>query len=421
MKTTDLSTRWKDRYALRARRLQSSAIRELLKYTQKPDVISFAGGLPAAEVFPYERAREAAERVIREQGSLALQYGTTEGYTPLRELLVRHMSRYGIRVKTSNVLVTSGSQQALDLIGRLMINPGDRILVEEPSYLGALQSWGVCEAEYVTVPLDDEGIRIDRLEDAMRAGPKFMYVLPNFHNPAGVTLSLPRRRAVVEMANHYGIPIIEDDPYGQLRYSGGHLPPLVKIDADYHGCANGDSTLTGNVIYLSTFSKTLAPGLRVAWIVAPDEVIARLVQLKQGTDLCTAAFSQMVAFEVAQGGFLDRHVRTIRDLYGQRRIAMLDALDRHFPPGVKWTKPEGGLFIWVRLPDGMSAGEVLTEAVEENVAFVPGKAFFPKGGGEETFRLNFSYCAPEVIEEGVKRLGTVLKRRIPAGEGVAVG
>lgn len=408
MQPHEQATRWNDRYALRAQRLSSSAIRELLKYTQRPGIISFAGGLPAPEVFPFEEVRAATERVLKDHGNLALQYGTTEGYQPLRELLVRNMARYGIKVGPDNVLLTSGSQQALDLIGRLFINPGDHVLVEEPTYLGAIQAWSVCEAEYLTVPMDDDGLRIDLLEEAMRAGPKFLYVLPNFHNPAGVTLSLERRIRLVEMANHYGTPIIEDDPYGQLRYQGDHLPPLVKVDADFHHCANGEARFTGNVIYLSTLSKTLAPGLRVAWIVAPEEVIARLVQMKQGADLCSSVFGQHVAHEVARYGFLDVHIRKIRALYDERRQAMLSALERHFPPGVTWTRPNGGLFIWVRLPKGLSSAGLLPRALERNVAFVPGHVFYPRGGGEETMRLNFSFSAPDVIEEGIARLGSVL-------------
>lgn len=417
-------TRWTERYAKRAEKLQSSAIRELLKYTQKPGIISFAGGLPAPEIFPYEEVRVGTERALKEHGALALQYGTTEGYQPLRELIVRHMARYGIRVKPGNILITSGSQQALDLIGRLLINPGDHVLVEEPSYLGALQAWSVCEAEYIPVPMDDDGINVDLLEDAMRAGPKFLYLLPNFHNPAGVTLSLERRRRVVELANHYGTPIIEDDPYGQLRYQGEHLPSLVQLDAEFHGCGDGETTLTGNVIYLSTFSKTLAPGLRVAWIVAPEEVIARLVQMKQGADLCSGTFAQHVAYEVARDGFMDRHVRKIRAVYGERRLAMLDSLARHFPPEVTWTKPQGGLFLWIRLPKGVSATDLLAKALAENVAFVPGGVFYPKGGGEETMRLNFSFCSPELIEEGIARLATVLRRHLDTSwvaEDVTIG
>ena len=406
-------TLWNERLAQRTQRMTSSIIRELLKLTERPDVISFAGGLPAPEVFPYAEVEAATARVLREQGKTALQYAATEGYLPLRELLVRHMSRYGIRVKPANVLVTSGSQQGLDLIGKLLVNPGDRILTESPTYLGALQAWTAYQAEYLTVPIDDEGLDVDRLEGELRAGPKFLYILPNFQNPAGVTLSLERRRRLVELANHYGAPIVEDDPYGQLRYEGEHIPPLVKIDAEYHECANGECDFTGNVFYLSTLSKTLAPGLRIAWIVAPESVIGRLVQMKQGSDLHTSTFCQMVAYEVAKDGFLDVHVKKIREVYGERRNAMLDALARHFPEAVRWTRPQGGLFLWITLPEGFDSTALLREALDlEKVAFVPGASFFPTGGGERTCRLNFSYARPEVIDEGIRRLGTVIKRKL---------
>jgi 2-aminoadipate transaminase len=390
--------------------MTSSIIRELLKLTEQHDIISFAGGLPAPEVFPVTEMEAAAQRVLEQHGAAALQYSPTEGYRPLRELVARHMRRYGIKVTPDHVLITTGSQQALDLIGKLLINPGDRILTEEPTYLGALQAFTSYQAEYVTVPIDDDGLQIDRLEEALRVGPKFLYILPNFQNPSGVTLSLERRRRLVELANTYGTPIVEDDPYGQLRYEGEHLPPLVKLDAEFHRSGNGENGFTGNVLYLSTLSKTLAPGLRVGWIVAPQEEIHRLVQMKQGTDLHTSTFTQVLAYETARGGFLDRHVRDIRKVYGERRGAMLEALERHFPPQVHWTRPQGGLFLWVRLPRGFDAAQLLEQALQEKVAFVPGASFFPAGGGDETLRLNFSYCTPKVIEEGIRRLGLVVKR-----------
>jgi len=405
------ATRWTQRYAQRTQRVTSSAIRELLKLTEQPDVISFGGGLPAPEVFPLIEVNAASQRVLAEHGAAALQYSTTEGYRPLRELLVERMERYGIRVTPENVLITGGSQQALDLVGRLFINPGDRILVEEPTYLGALQAWNAAQAEYVTVPTDDDGLRIDQLESALRVGPKFMYVLPNFQNPGGTTLSLERRQRLVELANHYGVPMIEDDPYGQLRYEGEHLPPLVKLDADLHGCEDGRA-FTGAVIYLSTLSKLLAPGLRVGWVVAPEAVIQRLVQLKQGADLHTSSFAQMVAYEAAKDGFLDQHVRVIRKVYGERRHAMLAALERYFPEEVRWTRPGGGLFLWVTLPKGLDSTELLKHALQRKVAFVPGVSFFAQGGGAETLRLNFSYPTPDVIDEGIKRLGEVIKERL---------
>jgi 2-aminoadipate transaminase len=356
---------------------------------------------------------EAASHLVLERhGTSALQYSATEGYLPLRELLVRHMERYGISVKPSNVLITCGSQQALDLIGKLFVNPGDRILLEQPTYLGALQAWTAYQAEYLAVPIDDEGMRIDLLEEELRVGPKFIYVLPNFQNPGGTTLGMERRRRLVELANHYGAPIVEDDPYGQLRFEGEHLPPLVRIDAELHHCANGEHDFGGDVIYLSTLSKTLAPGLRVAWMVAPESVIQKLAQMKQGVDLHTSTFCQMVAYEVAKGGFLDRHVRVIRKVYGERRNAMLDALARHFPAEARWTRPQGGLFLWVTLPPGLDSAEILKDALAEKVAFVPGAPFFALGGGERAFRLNFSYCTPEKIEDGIRRLGGVIKRRM---------
>ena len=408
-------TLWSERFALRTQRMTSSVIRELLKLTERPDVISFAGGLPAPEVFPREEVAAATERVLREQGKSALQYAPTEGYLPLRELLVRHMSRYGVRVRPQNVMVTSGSQQGLDLIGRLFVNPGDRILTESPTYLGALQAWSAYQADYLTVPIDDDGLDVGKLEAQLRGGPKFLYILPNFQNPAGVTLSLARRRRLVELANHYGAPIVEDDPYGQLRYEGEHLPPIVEIDAELHGCEKGDCDFTGDVLYLSTLSKTLAPGLRVAWVVAPESVISRLVQMKQGADLHTSTFCQMVAYEVARDGFLDRHVKRIRQLYGERRDAMLAACQRHFPPGVRWTQPQGGLFLWITFPDGLDSTELLKRALaEENVAFVPGASFFPRGGGERTGRFNFSFCGPELIDEGIRRLAGLVERALVA-------
>ena len=316
-----MPTPWSHRFAQRTKTITSSAIRELLKLTQRPEVISFAGGLPAPEMFPVEQFQEACTRVLSTNGAAALQYGATEGYPPLREMIARHMSRYGIIAQPENVLITSGSQQALDLIAKLLINRGDRILVEAPTYLGALQAFNVFGAEYVTVPCDEHGLRTELLEDALRSGPKFMYILPNFQNPGGTTLSLARRDALVFLADKYGIPIIEDDPYGQLRYEGEHLPPLVLLDRENN--RRDDGYLLGNVIYLSTFSKTLAPGLRLGWIVAPQEVISKLVQLKQGADLHTSTFVQMVAYEVARDGFLDEHVKTIRNVYGERRDLML--------------------------------------------------------------------------------------------------
>ncbi len=404
-------TPWSHRYAQRTKTIKSSAIRELLKITQRPEVISFAGGLPAPEVFPVEQFQEACHKVLQEKGGLALQYGPTEGYLPLRELVAAHMRRYGIVASPENVLITSGSQQALDLIAKLLINRGDRLLVEAPTYLGALQAFNVFGAEYVTVPIDDDGLCTFLLEEALRAGPKFMYILPNFQNPAGVTLSRSRRQELVSLADKYGIPLIEDDPYGRLRYEGEHLPSLVTLDRE--NARRDDGFDRGNVIYLSTFSKTLAPGLRLGWMVAPTAVISKLVQLKQGADLHTSSFNQMVAYEVARADFLDEHVRKIRQVYGERRNAMLAALQEFFPPEATWTRPHGGLFLWVTLPEGLETEKLLEAALAENVAFVPGDCFYPSGEeGRRRMRLNFSHPPPERIREGIRRLASAVQREM---------
>jgi 2-aminoadipate transaminase len=401
-----METPWDHRYAHRTKRMASSAIRELLKLTELPDIISFAGGLPAPEVFPVDDFSDACRRVLQEYGAQSLQYSTTEGYLPLREMIARHTLRYGINITPDNILITSGSQQALDLLGRIFVNRGDRLLVEAPTYLGALQAWNAYGAEYVTVPIDENGMVTDNLEEALRTGPKFIYVLPNFQNPTGVTLSIERRRQLIDLADRYGVPIVEDDPYGQLRFEGDHLPSVVSLDNQFR--ENSDACYRGNVIYLSTFSKILAPGIRLAWVVAPSEVIRKLVQAKQAADLHTATFNQMVAFEVARGGFIDRHVWLIRRVYSERRNIMLEAMRQHFPPGVSWTHPQGGLFLWVTLPEGLNSAEVLKIAVERKVAFVPGAPFYPSGGGENTMRINFSNASPEKIREGIARLGAVL-------------
>ena len=405
-----METLWDHRYAQRTQRMASSAVRELLKLTESPDIISFAGGLPAPDVFPVDEFAAACDKVLHEQGALALQYGTTEGYRPLREMIARHTQRYGINITPENVMITSGSQQALDLIGRIFINRGDRVLVEEPTYLGALQAWNAYGAEYVTVEMDEDGMKPDALESALRSGPKFIYVLPNFQNPTGVTLSLERRIKLIELADRYGVPIIEDDPYGQLRYEGEHIKSVVTLDNEFR--ENGEAGYRGNVIYMSTFSKTLAPGIRLAWVIAPPEVIRKLVQSKQGADLHTATFNQMVAYEVAHGGFLDRHIWLIRRVYGERRNLMLDAMDEFFPREVSWTRPKGGLFLWGMLPEEMSSAEVLKRAIAQNVAFVPGAAFHASGRGTNTMRINFSYATPDKMLVGIERLGKVLREMV---------
>ncbi|MBP7999077.1 MAG: PLP-dependent aminotransferase family protein [Chloroflexi bacterium] len=405
-----MTTPWNHRYAQRMHWMHSSAIRELLKLAEQPDIISFAGGLPAPELFPVAEFAAATERVLSQVGPKAMQYSTTEGYLPLREFLVSKMAQYGIIVRAENVLITSGSQQALDMIGKLLLNPGDLVLTEAPTYLGALQAWNAYQAEFDTVPIDQEGLRTDLLENALSGGPKFMYVLPNFQNPGGVTLSLKRRQELVRIADRYGVPIIEDDPYGELRFEGDHLPPLLVQDARRLNGNNGHGFYQGNVIYLSTFSKTLAPGLRLGWMVAPVDVIQHCVIAKQGMDLHTSTLNQMVAYEViAQGDFLKNHVRRIRQVYRERRDVMIEAMEQYFPDEVHWTEPHGGLFLWVTLPEALDSEKLMPQALANKVAYVPGHVFYPDGRGRNTMRFNFSNAQPANIEIGIRRLGELFK------------
>ena len=405
-----MQTPWEYRYAHRMQKMGSSVIRELLKLTEQPDIISFAGGLPAPEVFPVKEFQQACNTVLEKHGAQALQYSTTEGYRPLREMIARHNARYSVEVTADNILITSGSQQALDFIGRLFINRGDYIVVESPTYLGALQAWNAYGAQYISIPMDEDGMIVDELEAALRKGPKFIYVLPNFQNPSGSTLSLERREKLVELADKYGVPIVEDDPYGQLRYEGENIPSVVYLDSKFRGPNGGH--YSGNVIYLSTFSKLLAPGLRLAWVIAPPEVIRKLVMAKQAADLHTSSFNQYVAYEVGKGGFLDEHVKVIRATYKERRDVMLEMMEEMFPPEASWTHPLGGMFLWGILPEGMDAADALKIAIERKVAFVPGAAFHANGGGANTMRINFSYSTPNNIREGITRLGTVLKELV---------
>ena len=394
------TTDWGAILSGRSERMKSSIIRELLKYTMIPGMISFAGGLPAPEAFPVRDFQDACRWVLGHDAEQALQYGPTEGFAPLKDYLIDAMRRYELPAGRRNILFTNGSQQALDLIGRVFIDKGDKIITGRPTYLGAIQAWNVYGPQYVTVPLDDDGMRIDELEKALEANPtaKFIYVLPNFHNPAGTTLPLERRYRLVELAAKYGAFIIEDDPYGELRFEGEDIIPICALHKE-------------NTLYLSTFSKTLAPSLRLGWIVAPEAVIAKLVQAKQGADLHTSSLVQYLAYDICQRGLIRAHVRRIRPVYCERRDAMLAAMEEHFPEGVTWTRPQGGLFLWVRMPQALSALELLEIAVEEKVAFVPGHAFYPDGNdGHCCMRLNFSYSSPEIIEEGIGRLGRAIKR-----------
>lgn len=388
-----------------ARRLAGmgvSAIREILKVTEQPEVISFAGGLPAPEVFPVEELARAHAEVFAEEGARACQYGTTEGWLPLREWIAARMRARGVRhADAGSVLVTNGSQQGIDLVGKIFLEPGDAVVVENPCYLAALQVFKGYEAELLAVGSDDEGMRVGEVERAIERRhrrPKFIYVVSQFHNPKGTTLSLARRRRLLEVARRYCVPIVEDDPYGELRYSGMPVPPLAALDDE------------GLVIYLSTFSKTLSPGMRVGWAHASEEVFGALVRAKQAADLHTNAIQQRAAARLLATFDFDAHVRRIKTVYGERRDAMLDALAEHFPPAARWTRPEGGLFLWVELPEDVRAEELFELSIAERVAFVPGTPFFAADPRRNFMRLNFSNSSPEAIEEGIRRLGSLLQK-----------
>jgi 2-aminoadipate transaminase len=390
---------WQQLYARRAEGMRASDIREILKVTAQPEVISLAGGLPAPELFPIDEYRRAFEWVLEADGAQALQYGPSEGYRPLRELIVDRLGQFGIRGSAEDILITNGSQQALDLIGKILLDPGDAIVLEKPSYLGAIQAFNQYQARYVVVPMDEDGMRVDELEPILKSERvKFIYAIPNFQNPTGRSLSLERRHRLVELAAHYGVPIVEDDPYGELRYEGEHLPSLKALDT------------TGCVIYLGTFSKILAPGFRLGWIVAAPEAMEGLLHAKQPADLHTGMIQQMATHHVCRDGFVDRHVETIKAFYKERRDVMLRAMEEHFPADAHFTRPAGGLFVWAELPTDVDTRVLLLDAIQDKVAFVPGQGFHPDNSGTNTMRLNFSNVPPDKLREGVRRLGVAIQR-----------
>ena len=393
---------WGSRLAKRTERMQSSVIRELLKLTTQPEMISFAGGMPAPELFPIREFDEACHYVLKNEGQVALQYSPTEGYRPLKEYLADAMCKYGILVEPENILMVNGSQQGLDLIGKLFVDEDDCIICSAPTYLGALQAWNAYQADYCTVPLDDDGMIVEEIVPILKAGhhPVFVYVLPNFHNPAGTTLPLERRERLVEIAREYDLVLLEDDPYGELRFEGEYITPIFRMAPE-------------RTIYMSTFSKTLAPGIRLAWVVAPKPLISRLVQAKQGADLHTGTFVQMVANDICQRGILRQHVKRLRAVYHERRDVMMEAIEEHWPAGSRFTRPAGGLFLWTHTPDGINTRDFFEKAVGANVAYVPGFAFFPgEQGGEHSMRLNFSNASSELINEGIYRLGQAMKKEL---------
>jgi 2-aminoadipate transaminase len=396
-----MAVTWNTLLAERTERMKASDIRELLKLTARPEVISLAGGLPAPELFPVDEYRRAFEWVLETNGSTAMQYGPSEGYQPLRELLAARLTRLGVPAEPQHLLITNGSQQGLDLISKIFLDPGDAICLENPSYMGAIQAFDSYQAEYVIVPMDDDGMRSQELDGILRRNKvKFIYALPNFQNPSGRTMSLERRHILVDTAKAHGVPIVEDDPYGELRFEGEHLPSLRSMWPE-------------GVLYLGTFSKILAPGFRLGWLVSPASLFDELVFAKQPVDLHTSIASQMATYEVCKDEkFLEEHIEKIREVYRERRAVMLRALEEHFPPGCRWTRAQGGLFVWAELPESIDTRDLLNEALEENVAFVPGYSFHPDRTGHNTMRLNFSNVPPDRIEEGIARLGRAIKRRL---------
>ena len=382
-------------FAERAQQLQSSVIRDILKITARPEVISFAGGLPSPATFPVEQMRAAYERVLTLQGKTALQYGPTDGYAPLRAWIADSLSGGGARIAPEQVLMVSGSQQGLDLLGKVLIDQGDRVLVETPSYLGALQAFSVYGPEFVSVASDDGGLLPEAVA-TIGQGARMLYALPNFQNPTGRTLSLERRTALVETCARLGLPLIEDDPYGALSYRNPPLPKMLGMNPD-------------GVIYMGSFSKVLTPGIRLGYVVAPLPLVRKLEQAKQAADLHTAQLTQMVVHEVVKDGFLDQHIPTIRTLYAEQCQAMLAALEEHFPAGVSWTRPEGGMFIWVTLPGHIDSMKLLDQAIAQNVAFVPGAPFYANAAEPNTLCLSFVTVPPEKIRDGIRRLGQLIR------------
>ena len=385
-------------FSERAQQLTSSAIREILKVTERPEVISFAGGLPAPGGFPVEVVRAAFDKVLSTNGRAALQYGPTEGYAPLRKWVAEDLTRAGADVSPDQVLIVSGSQQALDLLGKVLIDKDSKILVEDPSYLGALQSFSLYQPKYVPVPTDDGGLIPEAITPELASGARFLYALPNFQNPTGRTLNLERRIALVKRAAELNLTIIEDDPYGELRYAGEPQPGLLTLAAEYGA----------NVIRLGTFSKVLAPAC--AWASSPPRpIINKLVQAKQATDLHTPTLTQMAVYEIVKDGFLEEHLPNVREIYRAQGSCMLDAIQKEFPASVSWTKPEGGMFIWVTLPEHMDSAKLLEKAIAQNVAFVPGAPFYSSGGRANTLRLSFATVPEDKIRTGIAILGKILK------------
>lgn len=393
-------------YAARAREAVASEIREILKITKDPDLISFAGGIPNPDTFPISDIGDIFEKLLRECPLECLQYGVTEGQSQLRETLASRMKMQDIDCDTGNIMVVSGAQQALDLTSQLLLEQGRTVVTESPSFLAALLDFKSHLADITGITIDGDGIITDLLEEKLSQlsrrdiHPPLLYVIPNFQNPTGVTLSEPRRRKLIDIANDFDLLILEDDPYSQLRFEGESLPPIKSFDD------------TGRVIYASSFSKILSPGMRIGWMVAAQPLIRKMAVIKQTIDVSTNVLCQMIANEYILGGHLDRRLPMIQKLYGRKQKIMLSALEEHFPGEVKWTHPQGGMFLWVELPDGIDTHAMLPMAIERKVAYVSGQLFYPDGSGLNTMRLSFTHPEDEQIVEGIRRLGGLVSSRI---------
>lgn len=383
--------------------LKASEIRELLKLTEEPEIISFAGGLPAPELFPINKLKEIATKVLEEDGRTALQYGTTEGYTPLRRIIVeQRMKKAGVDTKIENILITNGSQQGLDFTGRVFLDKDDVVICESPSYLGAINAFRAYMPKFIEIPMDDNGMIVDVLEKVLEENKKvkFIYTIPDFQNPSGKSLCRDRRIKMLELAEKYNVPIIEDNPYGELRFDGDIIPTIKSFDKK------------GLVIYLGTFSKTFCPGLRLGWVCADERILAKYIIAKQGADLQASSISQREAAMFMETYDLNEHISNIIEIYRLRRDLMINTIKEEFPKECTFTYPTGGLFTWVTIPENLDAAFILEEALKEKVAFVPGASFFANGGHKNNFRLNFSNMEENRIVDGVKRLGKVLKKFI---------
>jgi 2-aminoadipate transaminase len=391
-----------NKFAERARLIKSFETREILKVTERPEIISFAGGLPAPELFPVETLKEVCNAVLSEEGAASLQYSTTEGYIPLREAICQRMKGVGINSTIENVLITSGSQQAIDLTGRLFINEGDTIICESPTYLAAINAFKSYQAKFVEVAMDEEGMVIEELEKKLQEHPdtKFIYTIPDFQNPTGRTLKLERRMRMIELANQYDVLIVEDNPYGAVRFAGEALPPVKHFDTE------------SRVIYISTFSKIFTPGLRLGWICADESFIDKYVAFKQSADLHSDSFAQRMTSKYMELYDIEEHITKIKAVYKERCTTMLSCIEEFFPKNLSHSKPEGGLFIWVELPEGVDSTHIFKECLKNNVACVPGVPFFPNGTQKNTLRLNYSNMSKEKIIEGMKRMGEVLHREL---------